>query len=355
MIIGILGGGQLARMIALAGIPLGLRFVFLDPAPDACAASLGEHLCGAYDDQKLLQQLSDRVDVVTYEFENVPASSVEYLTQKISVYPAANALAIARDRIKEKSLFNELEIPTVPFFPIDSKHDLETAIKTMGLPVILKTRTLGYDGKGQVLIRQQQDIASAWDQLGGVGLIVEGFAQFKREVSVIGVRAKGGETRFYPLSENTHVNGVLHIAKSLPNDPKQSQAEIYANKLMNHLDYVGVMALELFDTGDALLANEMAPRVHNSGHWTIEGADTSQFANHLRATLGYPLGSTQAKGFATMVNFLGEMPESSDFLSNPNHYLHDYDKKPITGRKVGHGVYWSLFEHNEADLDSRFF
>ena len=338
MIVGIVGGGQLARMMALAGIPLGLRFVFLDPAEDACAAQLGEQLCGAYDDEALLTRLAEMSDVVTYEFENVPETSIEFLSSRVPVYPDALALATARDRLNEKSLFRELDIPTVPFVAVDTLEELQQAVSTTGLPAVLKTRTLGYDGKGQAVLKTEADIRDAWEQLGGVPLILEGFATFNREISVIAVRAQNGEIRFYPVAENTHRDGILHLSLSRPGDPQQQQAETYAKALMEKLDYVGVMALELFDTGEQLLANEMAPRVHNSGHWTIEGAVTSQFENHLRAILNLPLGDTEAVGYAAMVNFIGEMPEAEEILALPHTWLHDYDKQPRAGRKVGHAT-----------------
>lgn len=338
MIVGIVGGGQLARMLALAGIPLGLRFVFLDPAEDACAAPLGEHLCGAYDDEALLARMADKCDVVTYEFENVPEISIEFLSQRVAVYPGALALATARDRLNEKSLFRELGIPTVPFFPVDSLDELKRAAAETGLPAVLKTRTLGYDGKGQAVLRTEADIESAWQQLGGVPLILEGFADFRREISIIGVRSHDGETRFYPLAENTHRNGILQLSRSRPDDPMQPLAEQAAQRLLDKLDYVGVMALELFDTGDALMANEIAPRVHNSGHWTIEGAVTSQFENHLRAILGLPLGSTDARGLAAMVNFVGRMPPTQQIMAYPGVHLHNYNKAARDGRKVGHAT-----------------
>lgn len=341
MIVGMVGGGQLAQMMALAGIPLGMRFIFLDPADDACAAPLGEHLCGDYDDKALLNVLADKADVVTYEFENVPDSAITFLADKIDVYPSARALAVARDRLSEKSLFRELEIPTVPFATVDSHAELEQAVAAIGLPAILKTRTLGYDGKGQTVLRTNADVEQAWTSLGGVPLILEGFASFEREISVISVRGRDGEIRFYPLSENHHRDGILHTARSLPDDRRQSLAEEYAQRIMEKLDYVGVMALELFDNGDELLANEMAPRVHNSGHWSIEGAITSQFENHIRAVLGLPLGSTRAKGYATMVNFIGSMPASAQILSDPRVHLHNYSKAFKPGRKVGHATIWS--------------
>lgn len=338
MIVGILGGGQLARMLALAGLPLGLRFVFLDPAEDACARHLGEHLCGAYDDPALLARLAAQCDRVTFEFENVPARSIEILAEQLPVYPAAGALAVARDRMREKTLFRDLEIPTVPFKVIDSLDDLRAAVAELGLPAILKTRTMGYDGKGQVMLRNEADIEPAWQQLGAASLILEGFADFQREVSIVAARDKNGNCCFYPLSENVHENGILKSSVSRVDDPCTPQAEAYARKLLNELDYVGVMALELFHVGEQLLANEMAPRVHNSGHWTIEGAVTSQFENHLRAILGWPMGSTEANGYAAMVNFIGTLPATEKLLAIPDLHLHAYDKAPRPGRKVGHAT-----------------
>ncbi len=348
MIVGIVGGGQLARMMALAGIPLGMRFIFLDPAEDACAAALGEHLCGAYDDEALLREMAEKADVVTYEFENVPAHAIAFLSKLIDVFPSDKALATARDRLNEKSLFKQLGIATVPFATVDSLEELQQAAEEIGLPAILKTRTLGYDGKGQVLLRSADELAAAWGEIGGVPLILEGFASFQREISIISVRGRGGEIRYYPLSENEHKDGILDTARSLIDDPRQALAESYAKRLLEELDYVGVMALELFDSGDALLANEMAPRVHNSGHWSIEGAETSQFENHMRAVAGLPLGDTAAKGYAKMINFIGEMPATAAVLSVPGLHLHDYDKKPKPGRKVGHATLWSL-EQSEVE------
>ena len=349
MIVGIIGGGQLARMMALAGIPLGMRFIFLDPAEDACAASLGEHLCGAYDDRELLTYMAGKADVVTYEFENVPDTSIGFLADKVDVSPTQLALATARDRLNEKSLFKELGVPTVPYATVDSLEELQQAVDEIGLPAILKTRMLGYDGKGQMLLRSTADISAAWSELGGVPLILEGFANFHREISIISVRGHDGKIGYYPLSENRHVNGILHTAQSLPSDHRQAEAEELAKRNLEKLDYVGVMALELFDTEEGLLANEMAPRVHNSGHWTIEGAMTSQFENHIRAIARLPLGSTDAKGYARMINFIGDVPPIAEILSRRGVYLHHYDKKPRQGRKVGHATIWSTAPIEERE------
>ncbi len=336
MKIGILGGGQLARMLALAGYPLGLDFVVLEPAPDACAAPLAEHIQAAYDDEAALEQLAQTTERVTYEFESVPASAVEQLNESLSVYPPANALSTARDRNNEKNLFRELGIETAPFAEVHDLAGLEQAVSKVGLPAILKTRTLGYDGKGQQVIRPGDDLEVAWRSIGRVPAILEGFVAFDREVSIIAVRSLSGELAFYPLAENVHQEGILRVSTCLRQDSHQTLAEDYARRVLEKLDYVGVLALEFFQVGEHLLANEMAPRVHNSGHWTLEGAETSQFENHLRAILGLPLGSTAPLGHAAMVNLIGDMPETRSLLALKNAHLHLYGKAPRPGRKIGH-------------------
>lgn len=344
MIVGVLGGGQLARMLALAGHPLGLRFIFLDPAPGACAAPLGEHLCAAFDDEAALATLAERADVVTYEFENVPAQAVRLLSGRVPVYPSAAALAETQDRLREKRLFRALDIGTPSFLPVDTPEALEAAVAEIGLPAVLKPRSQGYDGKGQAVLRRAADLEAAWKRLGGASAILEAFVRFRREISIIAVRCRDGETRFYPVAENTHSDGILRRSLSRAGDPLQKQAEDYAGRLIERLDYVGVFTLELFDTGEGLLANEFAPRVHNSGHWTIEGAETSQFENHLRAILGLPPGSTEPVGHAAMLNFIGEHPDPARFLAIPGAHLHVYGKEPLAGRKVGHGTLRSATE-----------
>ncbi|WP_020563354.1 5-(carboxyamino)imidazole ribonucleotide synthase [Methylosarcina fibrata] len=338
MKVGILGAGQLARMIALAGYPLGLDFVFLDPSGDACANKLGEHLHGDYQDPRLLAQLAESADVVTYEFENVSADVAEFLTSHTRVHPSPKALAVAQDRLIEKNFFRSLEIPTPEFAPVDSLEDLEQAMASIGYPAILKSRRLGYDGKGQSMLKSEADLRPAWELLEGAPAIVEGFVPFDREVSVIAVRGVNGSMAFYPLSENLHRGGILRVARSCAGDAMQSQAEAYVSRLMDALGYVGVLALELFETGGRLIANEFAPRVHNSGHWTIEGAETSQFENHLRAILGLPLGSTAPVGKSAMVNFIGGLPEPQEVLALAQTHLHLYDKAPRKGRKVAHAT-----------------
>jgi 5-(carboxyamino)imidazole ribonucleotide synthase len=341
MKVGILGAGQLARMIALAGYPLGLEFIFLDPAADACANTLGEHLHGDYSDPALLAELAERADVVTYEFENVPADVAKFLAEHTKVYPPAKALEVAQDRWVEKNFFQQLDILTPRFALVDSLDDLALAMPTLGYPAILKTRTQGYDGKGQALVKSAVDLQPAWGKMQGLPAIVEAFVPFSREVSIIAARSVSGEVAFYPLSENLHKNGILRIAESRANDPMQAQAEDYILRLLNALDYVGVIALELFEVDGKLLANEFAPRVHNSGHWTIEGAETSQFENHLRAILDLPLGSTAAVGKAAMVNFIGGLPETKDVLAIGDAHLHLYGKSPRKGRKVAHVTVWA--------------
>jgi len=336
MKVGILGGGQLARMLALSGYPLGLEFVVLCPSADACAAPVSEHLLADFDDADALHKLADKADVITYEFENVPAESVEYLSKNNTVFPPPLALATGRDRLKEKTLFNQLGIKTAPFANIDSLESLQSACSEIGLPAILKTRVEGYDGKGQFVIRSAEEADQAWQGLNGVPAILEGFVDFDREVSIIAVRSATGEMAFYPLSENVHREGILRLSTSQANDTMQSKAERYAIQLLQQLNYVGVLAIEFFQQGDELLVNEYAPRVHNTGHWTIEGAHTSQFENHLRAILGLPLGSTALNSNAAMINLIGDIPETADVIKLPDVHLHLYGKSPRQGRKVGH-------------------
>jgi 5-(carboxyamino)imidazole ribonucleotide synthase len=338
MIVGVLGAGQLARMMALAGIPLGLEFIFLDPAADACANRFGEHLHGDYNDPKLLAQLAERADVVTYEFENVPSEVAEFLAAHTQVYPPSKALAVAQDRLIEKRFFHDLDIPTPAYAAVDSLDSLELAMTTLGYPAILKSRTQGYDGKGQSVLKSKDDLLPAWELLQGVSAVVEAFVPFSREVSIIAVRSVSGEIVFYPLSENLHRGGILRVSECRAGDPMQKQAETYISRLLDALDYVGVLALELFEVDGKLVANEFAPRVHNSGHWTIEGAETSQFENHLRAILDWPLGATTPVGKAAMINFIGGLPVAEDLLKIPHAHLHLYDKFPRKGRKVAHAT-----------------
>ncbi len=342
--IGILGGGQLARMMAVAGAPLGLRFVMLDTVADACAGQVAPLQVGDYRDEAALAAFAAKVDVATFDFENVPAASAEWLAAQVPVFPNPRALAVAQDRLAEKTLFRELGIPVPDFAAIDSRAELDAALAQIGTPCILKTRRLGYDGKGQFRIKSAADADAAWSALGAqaasVGLIVEAFVPFQREISVVAVRGRDGEFRTWPLTENWHVQGVLSASLAPAQaDAALAQAAIaHAQALAERLQYVGVFALELFCRDGELLANEMAPRVHNSGHWTIEGAETSQFENHLRAVLGLPLGSTRMLGHACMLNWIGQMPDAAPVLAQPGGHWHDYGKEPREGRKVGHAT-----------------
>ncbi|PPT86055.1 5-(carboxyamino)imidazole ribonucleotide synthase [Xanthomonas arboricola pv. zantedeschiae] len=342
--VGILGGGQLARMLVLAGAPLGLRFAVFDPATDACAGQVAPLQAGAFDDTAALAAFAAHVDVITFDFENVPAAGAQQLAAQVPVFPSAAALAVAQDRLSEKTLFRELGIPVPEFAAIDDRAGLDAALARIGTPCVLKTRRFGYDGKGQFRIKTLADADTAWDALGAqaakVGLIVEAFVSFEREVSVVAVRGRDGEFRAWPLTENWHVDGVLSasLAPARVDAGLQAAAETHARAVAERLDYVGVFALELFVRDGQLLANEMAPRVHNSGHWTIEGAETSQFENHVRAVLGLPLGSTAMRGHACMLNWLGAMPDATAFLAVPGGHWHDYGKQSREGRKVGHAT-----------------
>ncbi len=342
--VGILGGGQLARMMVLAGAPMGLRFELFDPAADACGAQVAPLQVAAFDDEAALAAFAARVDVVTFDFENVPARSAKFLAERVPVHPDPDALAVAQDRLSEKTLFQSLGIPLPAFADIRSRDELAAKVAEFGMPCIVKTRRLGYDGKGQFRIRSAADIDAAWDTLGSqvekTGLILEGFVAFDREVSVVAVRGQDGEFRAWPITGNWHVNGVLS-ASLAPAQLSAAQHEAaigYARALAERLDYVGVFALELFCRGDELLANEMAPRVHNSGHWTIEGSETSQFDNHLRAVLGLPLGDTRMLGHACMLNWIGQMPDANAVLGQAGGHWHDYGKQARDGRKVGHAT-----------------
>lgn len=336
--VGILGGGQLARMLALAGAPLGLRFLVMDAVADACAGQVAPLLCADYRDEAALATFAQKVDVATFDFENVPSASAEWLAARVPVYPNPAALAVSQDRLEEKNLFRSLGLETPEFAVVDSLDDLRQGVAAIGLPAILKTRRLGYDGKGQYRLRSAADIDTAWATLGGVPLILERFVKFERELSVLGVRSPAGQFVAYPLTENWHASGILSASLAPARVPAQlaEDALAAARSLADALGYVGVFALELFLVDGRLMANEMAPRVHNSGHWTIEGAETSQFENHLRAVLGMPLGSTAPRGVAAMLNWVGSLPPRDPALAQAAAHWHDYGKLPRAGRKVGH-------------------
>ena len=339
-LVAVLGGGQLGRMLALAGIPLGLGFRFLDPSPDATSGAVGFLVVGALGDETALAQVSEGAAVVTYEWEGVPASGARFVaaTGK-AVLPPPVALDVTQDRLREKELCRRLGIGTPEFAVVDDRADLEHAAKDVGLPAVLKTRRGGYDGKGQAALREQHDLERAWSELGGVPLVLESLVPFDRELSVLAVRGRDGATACWPLVENHHDGGILrrsYAPAPALTEQLQGAAERLAGKLLDELEYVGVLAVELFDVHGELLVNELAPRVHNSGHWSIEGAETSQFENHLRAILGWPLGSTAAIGVNAMVNCIGAMPDPAAVLAIPGAHLHDYAKAPRPGRKVGH-------------------
>ena len=345
--VGILGGGQLARMLALSGAPLGLRFLVMDTSAEACAGQFAPMVVGDYRDQAALAEFASRIDVATFDFENVPADSALWLAERVPVFPSPRALATAQDRLVEKTLFRELDIPVPDFVPVASHEELEAAVATVGAPCILKTRRLGYDGKGQFRIKPGiagAGVDDAWATLGPqaakVGLILEAFVPFERELSVVAVRARDGEFRTWPVTENWHVDGVLSasLAPAAADDALAARAVEHPRRLAEALDYVGVFALELFLRDGVLLANELAPRVDNSGLWTIEGSETSQFQNHLRAVAGLPLGDTRMVGHACMLNWIGEMPDPAPVLREPGGHWHDYGKAPREGRKVGHAT-----------------
>ncbi len=343
-VVGIVGGGQLARMMALAGVPVGLRFCVFDPQAGACAGDVAPLTVGGFDDMAALARFAEGLDVATFDFENVPAASVDALSACVPVHPGSTALATAQDRLAEKLCFNARGIPTPGFIAVDDRAGLDTALAALGAPAILKTRRFGYDGKGQFRLRSIADADVAWAALGAQvetsGLILEAFVPFQRELSVVAVRGRDGGFATWPVTENWHVDGVLStsLAPARIAAEVERQAIAHARALAEALDYVGVFALELFDCEDRLLANEMAPRVHNSGHWTIEGAETSQFENHLRAILGWPPGSTAPRGVSCMLNFLGDLPERDALLRVPGAHWHDYGKAARPGRKTGHAT-----------------
>jgi 5-(carboxyamino)imidazole ribonucleotide synthase len=338
--VGILGGGQLARMLALAGAPLGIRFLIVDNAADACAAQVAPQIAADWRDFVALDDFARRVDVATFDFENVPADTAHWLAERVQVFPNPRALAATQDRLIEKTLFRELGLATPDFAAVGSRAELATAVASIGYPAVLKTRRLGYDGKGQFRIKSPADLDPAWAALGGSELILEAWVPFDREVSLIAVRGRKGEFCTYPLVQNWHSDGIL--AASLAPAPDSSdligRAESHARAIAEHLDYVGVFALEMFIKNGEILGNEMAPRVHNSGHWTIEGAVCSQFENHVRAVLGLPLGDASASGISVMLNWIGDLPDAEVILAEPRAHWHDYGKAPRAGRKVGHAT-----------------
>jgi 5-(carboxyamino)imidazole ribonucleotide synthase len=327
-------------MIALAGYPLGLRFRFLDPVDEACVDPLAPRVRGGWDDREALARFADGLDVLTYEFENVPVETVRALeAMGAVVLPGARALEVSQDRVTEKQFLNAHGVATAPFAAVDSAAALGEAVVRLGLPAVLKTRRGGYDGKGQIMLRAPEDVATAWAELGGVPLILEGFVAFERELSIVAARDRAGNIVCYPLVQNVHRDGILRL--TFAPAPRvsvglQECAERWARAVLDALDYVGVIAIELFERDGGLVANEMAPRVHNSGHWSIDGAVTSQFEQHVRAVAGLPLGSTALRGASLMVNVIGALPDTTRVAAVEGAHVHLYDKEPRAGRKIGH-------------------
>jgi 5-(carboxyamino)imidazole ribonucleotide synthase len=329
--IGILGAGQLALMLAQASEVLDVDVVCAGQ-PGDCAEQVAEVIAVDLDDADAVAAFASKVDLVTIESENIHAD----VLQGLKLHPNARAVGIAQDRLLEKRFFHECGIGTAPFAPVDSLEDLTRAMEITGLPAILKTRRMGYDGKGQVRLRSPEDAAGAWAEVGGVPCILEGMVNFEVEVSLIAARGQSGQVVFYPLIENRHREGILRLSIApFTDESLQRQAEGYLGTLLEKLDYVGVLAVEFFVVGGSLLANEMAPRVHNSGHWTIEGSETSQFENHLRAIVGMELGDTKSRP-TVMLNCIGSMPSEEETAKFPKLFRHDYGKEARPGRKVGH-------------------
>jgi 5-(carboxyamino)imidazole ribonucleotide synthase len=337
MEVGIIGAGQLGRMLALAGYGLGIRSRFLDPDPDSSGGQVGPVVVGAIEDADRVRALAAGVDVVTFDIENIPIGVLDAAAAITIVRPSARALEVAQDRVNEKRLFEALGIPVAPYVMIGDAGDLAACEPALGWPLVLKVRKLGYDGRGQRIVRTADELESAWRTLGAVPAIAEGWIDFERELSLIGVRGTDGSTAFYPLAENVHEDGILRSTLAPYADRDlQNQAETHMRAMLERFDYCGVLTIEFFSSGGRLLANEIAPRVHNSGHWTIEGAETSQFENHMRAILGLPLGSTVVRGHAFMLNLLGALPDRARLLRIPGLHLHDYGKTPRPQRKIGH-------------------
>jgi len=337
--LGIVGGGQLGRMLALAALPLDVRCLTLDPGDDTPAAQVAPSIVGAYDDHEAIARLATQVDVLTYEFENVPVEAARFAEERVHVFPPPAALEASQDRIAEKALFAKVGLPAPRHAAVDSLASLDQALATVGVPAVLKTRRLGYDGKGQAVIHDALRAEDAWRSIGEMPAILEGFVGFDRELSIVAARGRDGAFASYPLVENHHREGILRLTRAPApgvTPELQAKAESHAHRVMDELAYVGVLAIELFQVGEELLGNEMAPRVHNTGHWTIEGAETSQFEQHVRAVCGLPLGPTSLRGVSAMVNLIGEVPPTDAVTAIPGAHLHLYGKSPRPGRKLGH-------------------
>jgi 5-(carboxyamino)imidazole ribonucleotide synthase len=352
--IGVLGGGQLGMMLGMAGLPLEIKCTFLDPNPDAVAQSVGKHLCSEFTPEAITE-LANEVEILTYEFENIPATNIHTALLKRPLYPSLDTLKVSQDRLREKMLFKHLDIPTNDFFPVESKLEAIEKLSILNNQGILKTRRLGYDGRGQLRIKQLDDstlisLGSFFDEISvpessnetasngifqGYALL-EQYIEFDYEVSCIGVFSED-EVKFYPLNINTHSDGILRTSKPDSNHPLAEQAQFYTTLIAKELNYRGVLTVEFFVYKEQLLANEIAPRVHNSGHWTIEGAKCSQFENHLRAICNLPLGNTDVIGNTiVMENIIETYPNKHELLKIPGLHLHLYGKAPKPKRKLGH-------------------
>jgi 5-(carboxyamino)imidazole ribonucleotide synthase len=338
-------------MLVLAALPLDVRCVTLDPDDESPASQVAPSIVGGYDDREALARLATQVDVLTYEFENVPVEAARFAEQRVHVFPPPAALEAAQDRVAEKALFDSVGLPVAPAITIESLAGLDEALATLGTPAVLKTRRLGYDGKGQAVIHDPLLALDAWRSVGELPSILEGFVGFDRELSIVAARGRDGDVACYPLVENHHRDGILRLTRAPApgvTPELQDRAEAHARSVMAELAYVGVLAIELFQVGGELLGNELAPRVHNSGHWTIEGAETSQFEQHVRAVCGLPLGPTTERGVSAMVNLIGGVPPTDAIASIPGAHLHLYGKSPRPGRKLGHVT---VRADDAADLD----
>jgi 5-(carboxyamino)imidazole ribonucleotide synthase len=342
-VIGVLGGGQLGRMLALAAARLGFDVAVLDPAPDAPAKRVAAHaIDAAYDDPAGLARLAELSDAITFEFENVPAAATERLIAAgAEVAPSVRALAISQDRLAEKTFLNEAGAPTVRFAAVDDAAGVAAALEALGAPLLIKSRRGGYDGKGQAWVERAEDASAAFAAIGGRAAIAETAADFRRELSIIAARGRDGEVALYPLAENHHADGILRrsLAPAEVSEATVAQAERIAVSLLSALDYVGVIGVELFELADGrLLVNEFAPRVHNSGHWTLDGCEVDQFEQHIRAVAGWPLGPTHALARVEMTNLIGD--EADDWrrlAADPAARVWLYGKgEARPGRKMGH-------------------
>ncbi|RUR24289.1 5-(carboxyamino)imidazole ribonucleotide synthase [Legionella qingyii] len=337
MKLGILGGGQLAKMLVLAAHSLGIRTVCLSPDPNPCIRDITRLVSAPFCDEKALIELCNEVDCVTFETENIPFACAELIAEKVPFYPTTKALKITQDRLLEKSFLSSLGIKTARFAAIETQDELHDTFTSWNKRAILKTRRFGYDGKGQYAINELPDLAKAWDRLQSCDLILEQFVPFQDELSLIAVRNQRDEIHFYPLIRNQHAHGILQWSEApLENNLLQQKAQTIAKKIMYSLEYVGVMTIEFFHQDGNLMVNEIAPRVHNSGHLTIEGAVTSQFENHLRAIFSLPLGNCELISNCLLVNCLGKMFPIHSCLKIPGVHYHDYGKSPYPNRKVGH-------------------